>query len=163
MMKNEMESWLGVELSIEDFDIINKCYIYMNTLFQNRGYLVEYYGLVGMDGMRALYGELMAHQAEVKELKDEILNNEDTIARLENINKNAEQSYKELEASINKHGTSGTQQKVADEKLKDSSASIQMCISTLKDLNESFSSGLLSKLISELSSVQGTLNSLVGD
>lgn len=160
MRREDLESLLvehgimasDAKLSDEDSFIINKCYVFMSCLFKNEDSLVDYIKLNGFSGMRALYEELEAHQSKIKELKDEILDNEDTIAKLESSIKRMKQSCKDVN-----QGTS------VDEKLKDSSASIHMCISTLKDLNTSFNSGLLSRMISELSSVQGTLNSLVGE
>lgn len=159
MRKEDLEGLLvehgiltsDAKLSDEDSYIIHKCYVFMGSLFKNEDSLVDYIKLNGLSGMKSLYNELESHQSKIKELKDEILDNEDTIAKLKSDIRKMQKSGKEV------RGTS------SDERLKDASASVHMCISTLKDLNVSFNSGLLSRMISELSSVQGTLNSLMGE
>ncbi len=58
MMKSEFEEMLHFEVSVEDYKIIEHCYMEMENFFPDKSSVVYFYRTHGIDGFKALYKDI---------------------------------------------------------------------------------------------------------
>lgn len=69
MMKHEFEKLIGETISQEDYNEIENCYMYLDTLFSDKQSVAEAYKQNGLPFFKRLSAEVHAKQSVVSEYK----------------------------------------------------------------------------------------------